>query len=148
MGSDHFPIHILLDKPFKRNTPLTQSRYRFHKTDDDFLHNTLKDSLNSINTDTTIQDKLEDLAVTFCEKLIKAVNTSTPKAYSRKDPRSPISQAISFNLNLYGGRWASLPLGSFLLQFKNGWRWIAETLVTLIVSLLHIIWYTFRSPGT
>ena len=29
MGSDHFPIQISLDKPLRRNTPLTESRYRF-----------------------------------------------------------------------------------------------------------------------
>ena len=27
MGSDHFPIRISLDKPLKRNTPLTEPRY-------------------------------------------------------------------------------------------------------------------------
>ena len=27
MGSDHFPIQISLDKPLKRNTPLTEPRY-------------------------------------------------------------------------------------------------------------------------
>ena len=27
MGSDHFPIQISLDKPFKRNKPLTEPRY-------------------------------------------------------------------------------------------------------------------------
>ena len=32
--------------------------------------------------------------VTLCDKLIKAVDTSTPKVYSRNDPKSPISQAI------------------------------------------------------
>ena len=32
MGSDHFHIQISLDKPFKRNTPLTEARYRFDKT--------------------------------------------------------------------------------------------------------------------
>ena len=31
MGSDHFPIQISLDKPLKRNIPLTESRYRFDK---------------------------------------------------------------------------------------------------------------------
>ena len=50
MGSDHFSIQISLDKPLKRNTPLTEPRYRFDKTDDDLLHYTLKDSLNSIDT--------------------------------------------------------------------------------------------------
>ena len=94
MGSDHFPIQISLDKPLKRNTPLTEPRYRFDKTDDDLLHNTLKDSLNSIDTDKTTQDELEGLAVTLCEKLIKTVDTSTPKTYSRNDPKSPISKAI------------------------------------------------------
>ena len=59
MGSDHFPIQISLDKPLKRNTPLTEPR-----------HDTL------------------------CDKLMKAVDTSTPKVYSRNDPKSPISQAI------------------------------------------------------
>ena len=45
MGSDHFPIQTSLDEPLKRNTPLTEPHYRFDKTDDDLLHNTLKDSL-------------------------------------------------------------------------------------------------------
>ena len=94
MGSDHFPIQISLDKPLKRNTSLTEPRYRFDKTDDDSLHNTLKDSLNSTDTDITTQDKLKELAVTLCDKLMKAVDTSTPKTYSRNDPKSPISQAI------------------------------------------------------
>ena len=94
MGSDHFPIQILLDKPLKRNTPLTEPRYRSDKTNDDLLHNTLKDSLTNIDTDITTQDELEKLAVTLCDKLMKAVDTSTPKVYSRNDPRSPISQAI------------------------------------------------------
>ena len=45
IGSDHFPIQISLDKPLKRNMSLTEPRYRFDKTDDDLLHNTLKDNL-------------------------------------------------------------------------------------------------------
>ena len=56
MGSDHFPIQILPDKPLKRNTPLTEPHYRFDKTNDDFLHNTLKDSLTNIDTNITTQD--------------------------------------------------------------------------------------------
>ena len=94
MGSDHFPIQISLDKPLKRNTPLTEPRYRFDKTNDDLLHNTLKDSLSNIDTNITTQDELDELAVTLCDKLMKAVDTSTPKVYSRNDPKSPISQAI------------------------------------------------------
>ena len=94
MGSDHFPIQISLDKPLKRNTPLTEPRYRFDKTNDDLLHNTLKDSLTNIDTNITTQDELEELVVTLCDKLKKAVDTSTPKVYSRNDPKSPISQAI------------------------------------------------------
>ena len=94
MGSDHFPMQISLDKPLKRNTPLTEPRYRFDKTDNDSLHNTLKNSQNSINTDITTQDELEELAVTLCDKLMKAVDTSTPKTYSRNDSKSPVSQAI------------------------------------------------------
>ena len=91
----HFPIQISLDKPLKRNTPLTEPRYRFDKTNDDLLHNTLKDSLSNIDTNITTQDELEELAVTtLCDKLMKAVDTSTPKVYSRNDPKSPISQAI------------------------------------------------------
>ena len=50
MGSNHFPIQISLDKPLKRTTPLTEPRYRFDKTDDDLLHNTLKDSLTYFTT--------------------------------------------------------------------------------------------------
>ena len=42
----------------------------------------------------TKQDELEELAVTLCDKLMKAVNTSTPEVYSCNDPKSPISQAI------------------------------------------------------
>ena len=94
MGSDHFPIEISLDKPLRRNTPLTESRYRFDKTDDDLLHNTMKDSLNNTDTNITTQDQLKELAVTLCDKLMKAVDSSTPKSYSRNDPKSPISQAI------------------------------------------------------
>ena len=94
MGSDHFPIQISLDKPLKRNTPLTEPRYRFDKTNDDLLHNTLKDSLTNIDTNITTLDKLEELAVTLCDKLMMAVDTSTPKVYSHNDPKSPISQAI------------------------------------------------------
>ena len=56
--------------------------------------NTLKDSLTNIDTNITTQDELEELAVTLCDKLMKAVDTSTPKVYSRNDPKSSISQAI------------------------------------------------------
>ena len=94
MGSNHFPIQISLDKPLKQNTPLTEPRYRFDRTNDDLLHNTLKDSLINIDTNITTQDELEELVVTLCDKLMKAVDTSTPKVYSRNDPKSPISQAI------------------------------------------------------
>ena len=94
MGSDHFLIQILLDKPLKRNTPLREPRYRFDRTDDDLLHNTLKDSLNNIDTNITTQDELEELAVTLCDKLMKAVNSFTPKSYSHNDPKPPISQTI------------------------------------------------------
>ena len=87
MGSDHFPIQISIDKPLKRNAPLTEPRYRFDKTDDYLFHNILKDSLNSIDTDVTTQDELEELAVTLCDKLIKAVDLSTPETYSRNDPK-------------------------------------------------------------
>ena len=63
-------------------------------TNDDLLHNTLKDSLTNIDTNITTQDELEELAVTLCVKLIQALDTSTPEVYSRSDPKSPISQAI------------------------------------------------------
>ena len=94
IGSDYFPIQISLDKPLKRNTPLTEPRSRFDKTDNDLLHNLLKDSLNNIDTNIMTQDELEELAVTLCDKLMKAVDSSTPKSYSHNDPKSPISQAI------------------------------------------------------
>ena len=94
MGSDHFPIQISLDKPLKRNTPLTEPRYRFDKTNDDLLHSTLKPSLSNIATNITTKHELEELAVTLCDKLMKAVDTSTPKVYSCNDPKSPICQAI------------------------------------------------------
>ena len=94
MGSDHFLIQISLDKPLKRNTVLTEPRYQFDKTNDDLLHNTLKDSLYNIDTNITTQDELEELTVTLCDKLMKAIDTCTPEVYSRNDPKSPISQAI------------------------------------------------------
>ena len=94
MGSDHFPIQISLDKSHKRNTPLTEPHYQFDKTNDDLLHNTLKDSLSNIDTNITTQDELEELVVTLCDKLMKAVDTSTPEVYSCNGPKSPISQAI------------------------------------------------------
>ena len=59
MGSDHFLIQISIDKPLKQNTPLKEPRYRFHKTGDDLFHNTLKDNLNSTDTDITTQEELE-----------------------------------------------------------------------------------------
>ena len=40
------------------------------------------------------QDELEQLAVTLCDNLMKAVDTSTPKTYSHNDPKAPINQAI------------------------------------------------------
>ena len=64
------------------------------KTDDDLLHNTLKDSLNSIDTGISTQDELEELAVTLCDRLMKADDKSTPKTYSRDNPKSPISEVI------------------------------------------------------
>ena len=48
----------------------------------------------AITTQTTTQDELEELAVTLCDKLMKAVDSSTPKSYSRNDSKSPISQAV------------------------------------------------------
>ena len=75
-------------------TPHTEPRYQFDKTNDDLLHNTLKDSLTNNNSDITTQDELEELAVTFCDKLMKAVDTSTSEVNSCNDPKSPISQAI------------------------------------------------------
>ena len=94
MGSHHFPIEMSLDKPLKRNTPLTDSCYRFEETDNDLLHNILKDSLNSIDIGRTTQNELEELAVTLCDKVMKVVDTSTPKTYFRKNPKSPTGQAI------------------------------------------------------
>ena len=74
MGSGHFLIQISMLKPLKRNTPLTEPRYRFDKTDDNLFHNTLKDSLN-MHTDITTQDERQS-PVTLYDKLIKAVDTS------------------------------------------------------------------------
>ena len=65
MGSDHFTIQISIDKPPKRNIPLAEPRYRFEKTDNDLFHSTLKDSLNSIDTDITTQDELEELTAPY-----------------------------------------------------------------------------------
>ena len=77
-GTQHLPNHVT----------------DFDKTNDDLLHNTLKDSLTNIDTNITTQDELDELAVTLCDKLMKAVDTSTPEVYSRNDPKPPSSQAI------------------------------------------------------
>ena len=61
MSSDHFPIQISLDKPLKRNTPLTELHYRFDKTNDNLLHSTLKDSLTNMDTNITAQDNWSNL---------------------------------------------------------------------------------------
>ena len=61
---------------------------------DDLLHNTVKDSLTNIDTNITTQGELKELEVTLRDKLMKEVDTSTPKLYSRNDLKSPISQAI------------------------------------------------------
>ena len=90
--TSQFKFH--LTKPLKRNTPLTEPHYRFDKTNNGSLHNTLKDSLTCIDTDITTQDELEELVVTLSDKLMKAVESLTPKVYSRNDPKSPLSQAI------------------------------------------------------
>ena len=75
MGSDHLSIQISFDKPIKRNTSLTEPHYRFDKSNDDLLHITLKNSLNNIDTKITIQDELEELAVTICDKLSRLIDT-------------------------------------------------------------------------
>ena len=93
MNSDHYPIQISLDKPLKWNTPLTEPCYRFDKTNDDLLHNTLKDSLTNIDTNITTQDELEELAVTLCDKLMKAVDTSSPEVYSCNDPKPSLTSS-------------------------------------------------------
>ena len=93
MGSDHFPIQISFDKPLKRNTPLTEPRYQLDKTNDDLLHNTLKDSLTNIDTNNHTR-RTGGTRGHLSDKLMKAVDTSTPKVYSRNDLKSPISQAI------------------------------------------------------
>ena len=94
IGIDHFPIQISLDKPLKWNTPLTEPCYQLDKTNGDLLHNTLKYSLTNIAINITTQDELEEHAVTLCDKLMKAVDTSTPKVYSHNNQKSPISQTI------------------------------------------------------
>ena len=54
----------------------------------------IKGSLNTTDTNITTQGELEELAVTLCGKVMKAVDSSTLKSYSLNDPKSPISQAI------------------------------------------------------
>ena len=85
-GTHHLPNHVTDDYLLHDTLPMM--------TNDDLLHNTLKDSLTNIDTNITTQDELEELAVTLCDKLMKSVDTSTPKVYSRNDPKSPISQVI------------------------------------------------------
>ena len=55
---------------------------------------------------------------------------------------------VWFKLNLYWGGGANLPPGSFLATAQKRLALDCRDFVTIIVSLLHIIWYTFWSPGT
>ena len=89
------PIQISVDKPPKCNIPLTEPRYKLDKTDNKLFHKTLQGSVNTIDTDIDAQDELEEL------NLMKAVDLSPPKVYSRNDPKTPISQAT---LNLIKGK--------------------------------------------
>ena len=93
MGSDHFPVQISLTSHSNGIHHLQNHAADLTKLTMTYF--TLNVSLNRTDTDITIQDELEELAVTLCEKLMKAVDTSTTlKPYSRNDPKSPISQAI------------------------------------------------------
>ena len=56
-------------------------RYKLDKTDNELFHQTLQDSLNTIDTDIDAQDELEELAVTLCDNLMKAVDSFTPKVH-------------------------------------------------------------------
>ena len=47
-----------------------------------------------------------------------------------------------------GGRGKVAPLGSFLLQLKNGWHQIAETLWFLLLAYYTSFSILFWSPGT
>ena len=89
MDSDHYSIQISADKAPKRNIPLTEPRYKLDKTENELFHKTLQDSLNP-NIDAN--DELEEFAVTLCDNLIKAVNSSTAKVYSHNDSKTPISR--------------------------------------------------------
>ena len=53
-----------------------------------------KTGLSNIDTNITTQDELEELAVILCDKLMKAVDTSTTEVYNCNDHKSPISQDI------------------------------------------------------
>ena len=87
MGSDPSPFKFHLRSHSNGTHLLPKHVTDLTKTNDDLLYNTLKDSLIT-------QDELVELAVTSCDKLMEAVNTSTPEVYSHNDPKSPISQAI------------------------------------------------------
>ena len=94
MDSDHFPSKFNLTNHSNEIHHLQNHAADLTKPKDDLFHTTLKDSLNNIDTDITTQDELEERAITFCDKLMKAVDTSTPKTDSLNDPKSPVSQAI------------------------------------------------------
>ena len=74
MGSGHFPIQISTDKPPKQNITLAELRHQFDNPENYLFHNSLNNSLNSIDTNLATQGELEELAVTLCDKLMKAVN--------------------------------------------------------------------------
>ena len=66
MGSDHFPIQISLDKPLKRNTPRTEPRYRFDKTNDDLLHNfenILKTMVSLVSTSQALGNPSQQMTI-------------------------------------------------------------------------------------
>ena len=144
MGSDHFPIQISLDKPLKQNTPLTEPRYRVDKTNDDILHNRLKYSLTNIDTNITTQDELEELAVTLCDKLMKAVDTSIPEVYSRNNHKPLISQAI-LDLNKEKRRLKQLYSNTQDPNIKSTINRLQKEIRTKINQKLTISWEKLRN---
>ena len=72
MGSDHLLSQISVDKPLQRNIPLDEpchsplkELYRLDKTDEKLLQTTLRDILNTTDTNIDAQDKLEEPVVTL-----------------------------------------------------------------------------------
>ena len=83
--------------------------------------------------------------VTLCDKLMKAVDTSTPEVYNGNDPKSPISQAI-LDLIQEKGRLRRLYNNTQDPNIKSTVNRLQKEIRTKINQESNISWENSASP--